>query len=157
MGKEIERKYLVIDKDWKKHLEGVLPSVIRQGYLNAEPERTVRIRLKDQQGFLTIKGKTEGTSRSEFEYPVPVEDAMDMLLLCKGPLIEKYRYTIDINGQTWEIDEFFGENEGLIVAEAELDSEDQLLSPPHWIGEEVTYDRRYYNSNLASSPFRNWQ
>lgn len=156
MGMEIERKFLITEPDWKRYLGGVSPEEIRQGYLNAEPERTVRVRLKDQQGYLTIKGKTKGISRSEFEYLIPADDARDLLLMCKGPLIEKNRYSIKIGSQTWEIDEFFGDNSGLIIAEAELTSEDQQLSPPPWIGEDVTHDRRYYNSNLATNPYKDW-
>lgn len=157
MGVEIERKFLLKDSSWKQQMVGIRPAVIRQGYLNTDAERTVRVRLKDQQGYITIKGKTAGISRSEFEYPIPPEDAEALLLMCKAPLIEKKRYTVIIEKQAWEIDEFFGDNAGLVIAEAELKNESQELNPPSWIGEEVSHDRRYYNSNLSIAPFQQWQ
>ncbi len=153
MGLEIERKFLVEDINWKSYTSGAAVTVIRQGYLSTEAERTVRVRLKDQEAFITIKGKTTGYSRAEFEYSIPAEDAKALLLLCKKPLIEKKRYTLEIDRQVWEIDEFFGENSGLVIAEAELAAEDQELNPPAWLGKEVTDDKRYFNSNLALIPY----
>ena len=157
MGVEIERKFLLKNSDWKKLDQHLKPALIRQGYLNSEPERTVRIRLKDEKGFITIKGKMNGLTRTEFEYPIPPADAISLLQMCDGPLIEKTRYFIKEHNQLWEIDEFFGDNEGLVLAEAELVSETQELIIPEWIGEEVTQDRRYYNSNLAINPYIQWQ
>ena len=156
MAKEIERKFLLKDTLWKQHFEGIKPAVIRQGYLNTEAERTVRVRMKDQLGYLTIKGKTSGFSRNEFEYPIPAEDAEALLQMCERPLIEKKRYTVEVDRQIWEVDEFFGENSGLVLAEAELTDEAQELHPPNWIGEEVTFDKRYYNSTLSKIPFCRW-
>ncbi|GAB4267179.1 MAG: CYTH domain-containing protein [Candidatus Rifleibacteriota bacterium] len=155
MGKEIEKKYLVKGDDWKKSAKGIR---YRQGYLSTAKERTVRVRIIDDKGFLTIKGITENASRVEYEYEIPANEADDMLLnLCEKPLIEKKRYQIEFSGLTWEVDEFFGDNEGLIVAEVELESEDHEVDLPDWIGEEVTSDPRYFNSNLTKNPFKNWK
>lgn len=156
MGKEIERKFL-LRPEWKQQVQGIEPEEIRQGYLCSEPERTVRVRTKGEAAFLTIKGKTEGFSRLEFEYTIPKKEAEELLQLCPPPLIEKQRYTLEINGQEWEIDEFFADNEGLIIAEAELESEEQALDLPSWIKEEVTHDKRFYNAHLAQNPFRKWK
>lgn len=154
MGTEIERKFLVTENSWRSLAAGVK---YRQGYLNSAKERTVRVRTIDDKGFLTIKGITTGASRSEYEYEIPVGDA-DALLddLCEKPLIEKNRYKIDFEGFVWEVDEFFGENKGLIVAEVELESEDQAFEKPGWIGEEVTGDPKYFNSNLINNPYLKW-
>ncbi|RYZ78810.1 MAG: CYTH domain-containing protein, partial [Moraxellaceae bacterium] len=127
-----------------------------QGYLSRSKECTVRIRIAGDQGFLTIKGATVGASRTEFEYDIPLVDARAMLAMCDGPLIEKYRRNILYDGMVWEVDEFLGENQGLVVAEIELESETQAFAKPDWIGEEVTQDSRYYNSNLSVSPFNSW-
>jgi CYTH domain-containing protein len=155
MGKEIERKYLVKSDVFKSLAE---PVNYRQGYLSTVKERTVRVRTINDQGFLTIKGITVGASRVEYEYDIPAGDATEMLNnLCEKPLIEKNRYKVKHNGLTWEIDEFFGDNNGLIVAEVELDSEDQKIDLPDWIGEEVTSDPRYFNSNLTKNPYKNWK
>ena len=155
MGKEIERKYLVKGDEWKKLAKG---TSYKQGYLSTVKERTVRVRTIDDKGFLTIKGITVGVSRTEYEYNIPVAEADDMLTnLCEQPLIEKNRYKIPLNGLTWEVDEFFGENDGLIVAEVELESEDQKIELPSWIGDEVSGDPRYFNSNLTKHPFKNWK
>lgn len=156
MAKEIERKFL-LHPEWKQQVKNSEAEDIRQGYLCSEPERTVRVRTKGGAAFLTIKGKTEGFSRQEFEYPIPKQDAEALLLMCRPPLIEKRRYTFQTNGQVWEVDEFFAENEGLVVAEAELESENQALDLPSWIKEEVTHDKRYYNAQLAQKPFREWK
>jgi len=154
MGKEIERKFLIKGNDWKKNSKEVL---FRQGYLSTVKERTVRVRTIDNKGFLTIKGITIGATRAEYEYEISVSDAKEMLdSLCEKPIIEKTRTKIEYKGLIWEVDEFFGENEGLIVAEVELVSEDQKPAIPEWIGEEVTGDPRYFNSNLIKNPFKNW-
>lgn len=157
MGIETERKFLLKNSDWKKIKPHASPALIRQGYLNTAPERTVRVRVKDKEGFLTIKGLSRGFSRPEFEYPVPLSDAESLLQICEGPLIEKTRHYIMHHEQLWEIDVFFGDNEGLILAEAELEKEDQVLEIPEWIGPEVTQDKRYYNSGLSGNPFRSWK
>jgi adenylate cyclase len=154
MGVEIERKFLVASDDWRALGEPVL---LRQGYLSATPERTVRVRIEGEQGVLTIKSKSEGASRREWEYPIPLEDAAELLeRLCERPLVEKYRRRIDYAGFTWEVDEFLGDNAGLVVAEIELPSEDAQFDRPSWIGQEVTDDKRYYNSNLIRSPYSTW-
>jgi CYTH domain-containing protein len=154
MGIEIERKYLMASDEWRGLAEGV---DYRQGYLSTVKERTVRVRTIGNGGFLTIKGISTGASRIEYEYEVPVDDAHEMLdELCERPLIEKRRFKIPYAGLIWEIDEFFGENGGLIVAEVELENEDQTIELPSWIGEEVTGDPRYFNSSLVSNPFSTW-
>ena len=154
MGKEIERKFLVRDNVYKKLCSGKL---YKQGYLNSNPERIVRVRVVGDKGFLTIKDKGTGLARSEFEYEIPYSDAEEILQnICEKPFIEKTRYRYEYMGHTWEIDEFHGENEGLTVAEIELENEDETFSLPEWIGEDVTYDYRYVNSNLITNPFRNW-
>lgn len=152
MAIEIERKFLVVNDAWRS-----APAVyFCQGYLNRSKERTVRIRVAGEQGLLTIKGVSSGASRAEFEYEIPLADAKQMLSLCDGPLIEKYRRKISHEGMLWEVDEFLGENLGLVVAEIELESESQTFAKPSWIGEEVTQDARYYNSNLSINPFSRW-
>jgi len=152
MGIEIERKFLVANDEWRD----ASAVYFYQGYLSREKGRTVRIRIAGEQAFLTIKGATSGISRSEFEYEIPVVDAKQMFSLCDGPLIEKYRRKISYEGMTWEVDEFLGENLGLVVAEIELESEQQAFAKPSWLGEEVTDDDRYYNSNLSLHPFNRW-
>jgi CYTH domain-containing protein len=152
MAIEIERKFLVINDNWRD-----APAVyFCQGYLSRSKERTVRIRVAGDRGFLTIKGSTTGASRAEFEYEIPLFDAKQLFTLCDGPLVEKYRRKVSYEAMLWEVDEFLGDNKGLVVAEIELESEDQQFSKPDWIGEEVTQDRRYYNSNLSVNPFNNW-
>jgi adenylate cyclase len=153
MGKEIERKYLVRGDEWRKLATGVR---YRQGYLSTVKERTVRVRTVDATGYLTIKGITVGATRKEFEYDIPAADAAVLLELCEQPLVEKVRYKIPFGGLTWEVDEFEGANQGLIVAECELSSEDQKIELPTWIGEEVSGDPRYFNSNLIAHPFSKW-
>lgn len=155
MAKEIERKFLVLDDAWKRGVAGVS---YRQGYLSTVKERTVRVRTVGGKGFLTIKGVTVGVTRSEFEYTIPTADA-DALLndLCEKPLIEKTRYKIQHAGLIWEIDEFFGENQGLVVAEVELNDEHQAIDRPTWVGKEVSGDPRYFNSNLIKTPFTQWK
>lgn len=153
MGKEIERKFLVVSGEWKQLGAGTL---FRQGYLNSAKERVVRVRTMGEAAALTVKGITIGASRLEFEYEIPREDANQLLELCEQPIIEKTRYRIPTGELVWEIDEFHGVNDGLIVAECELESEDQKIDKPGWIGEEVTGDPRYFNSNLIARPFSTW-
>ena len=154
MGTEIERKFLVTDDSWRG--QGTA-TPFRQGYLSTVKERTVRVRAAGDEGTLTIKGITVGASRTEFEYPIPVEDAHVMLdELCEQPIIEKTRHVMDVDGTTWEIDEFAGVNEGLVVAEVELDSPDEQFTSPDWLGNEVTDDPRYFNANLIAHPYSEW-
>ena len=154
MGKEIERKFLVKGDVWRSLAKG---TAYRQGYLNSAKERTVRIRTIDDRAFLTIKGLTVGATRAEYEYEIPVADCNAMLdALAEKPIIEKKRYKVPLEGLTWEIDEFFGDNAGLIVAEVELEGEMQTFRKPEWVGEEVTADPRYFNSNLIKHPYSKW-
>ena len=149
MGIEIERKFLVQGDSWRS-AEAVYYC---QGYLNSSKERTVRVRAAGESGYITIKGATQGATRVEFEYEVPLADAKELLALCEGPLIEKYRRKISYENFTWEVDEFLGDNLGLVVAEIELESEQQLFAKPDWVAQEVTEDARYYNSNLVKNPY----
>ncbi len=154
MGVEIERKFLLNGDQWRKLARG---TVYRQGYLCSQKERTVRVRTIDDRGFLTIKGPSVGMSRMEYEYEIPINDALVLLdTLCEKPLIEKKRYVIEFEGFSWEVDEFFGENKGLIVAEIELESEAQPFEKPPWVGDEVSGDLRYFNSNLSKNPYSSW-
>lgn len=154
MGKEIERKFLVMGEEWKRGAKG---TAYRQGYLSSAKERVVRVRTIEDKGFLTIKGITKGVSRSEFEYEISAEDAGIMLDdICEKPLIEKKRYKIPVGGLVFEVDEFFGENAGLVVAEVELHDERQKIDLPAWVGDEVSGDPRYFNSNLIKHPFSKW-
>jgi adenylate cyclase len=155
VGVEIERKFLLKGDAWRT-LE--TPVLLRQGYLSLDPARTVRVRIEGASGTITIKGKNAGATRGEWEYPIPVADAAELLdKLCQCPLIEKYRRRIAYQGHTWEVDEFLGENAGLLVAEIELASEDEAFDKPDWIGEEVTGDARYYNSSLIRTPYSLWK
>jgi CYTH domain-containing protein len=155
MAQEIERKFLLAGEGWRGLAEGI---AYRQGYLCAGKERSVRVRIAGDRGFLTIKGATIGAARSEYEYEIPLTDAREMLdALCPQPQIEKKRYSIPYRGFIWEIDEFFGLNQGLIVAEIELEREDQPFERPNWIGEEVTGDTRYYNAALCAAPYTTWK
>jgi len=152
MGIEIERKFLVVGDAWR-----AAPALAyAQGYLNRDPQRTVRVRVVRQQAWLTIKGANSGAVRAEFEYPIPLSDAEQLLALCDGPLVRKLRRKVEHAGHTWEIDEFQGDNAGLVVAEIELPAEDAAFERPDWLGAEVTHDPRYFNSNLASAPYRTW-
>jgi adenylate cyclase len=155
MAIEIERKFLLKNDDWRGLAIG---TIYQQGYILAQDKLTsIRLRIIDADAYLTIKSKTEGISRNEFEYPIPLEDAKIMLnTLCNRPLIEKIRYKIKQEDLIWEIDEFKGENEGLILAEVELINENQTINLPHWVGKEVTNDSRYYNVNLAKHPYQTW-
>ena len=153
-NKEIERKYLVISDEWKGKSQGVL---YRQGYLSTNPERTVRVRLEGEQGKFTIKGEKKSGAGDEYEYNIPGDEAAYIIdHLCIKPVIEKMRYKIEYKGNNWEVDEFFGENLGLILAEIELDSVDQSFEKPPWIGEDVTEDPKYKNANLVRKPFSRW-
>ncbi|MFN0128837.1 MAG: CYTH domain-containing protein [Verrucomicrobiales bacterium] len=154
MAQEIERKFLVISDAWRGHAAGVF---YRQGYLSAGLGPTVRVRIAGSIAFLTIKGPTIGISRLEFEYPVPLADAEQLLALCVGPLIEKNRFEILHAGRIWQVDEFLGDNAGLIVAEVELASATDEIDLPDWVGKEVSHDARYSNANLASNPFSQWK
>jgi CYTH domain-containing protein len=154
MPREIERKYRVKGNGWRDPGAGV---PYRQGYLSTGAERTVRVRLIRDKGWLTIKGITVGATRSEYEYEIPADEAGEMLdNLCERPLIEKTRYRIEHQGLIWEVDEFDGDNAGLIIAEVELEAEGQAIVLPDWVGEEVTDDPRYYNANLIANPFTRW-
>lgn len=154
MGLEIERKFLLKNDKWRKKVKQEIQ--IKQGYLNSNKKRTVRIRIADNTGFITVKGKTKQATRKEFEYEIPIEDAKELLKLCKKPIVEKTRYLIEYKKKTWEIDEFYGVNQGLVVAEIELEDENEEISIPKWIGKEVTLDARYYNSSLIENPFSKW-
>lgn len=153
MASEIERKFLVQGDGWRA---GV-PQRLCQCYLNRDKERTVRVRIAGDKAFLTIKGVTRGATRAEFEYEIPMQDAQQMLALSDGPILEKVRHVLVHEGSRWEVDEFLGDNAGLVIAEIELESEGQPFSRPPWLGQEVTNDRRYYNSNLAGHPYRDWR
>jgi CYTH domain-containing protein len=155
MGVEIERKFLVVGETWRGLGERKL---YRQGYIpTLNAQATLRLRIAGEQGYITIKGKKEGIARAEFEYEIPRVEAEQMLdTLCDRPLIEKYRYRIAFQGLVWEVDEFLGDNAGLIIAEVELVSAQQKLEFPEWIGAEVTEDLRYYNSNLVKYPYCQW-
>ena len=155
MAKEVERKFLVKGDAWRTLAKG---TTYRQGYLNSAKERTVRVRTTDDKAYLTIKGITVGATRAEYEYEIPYDEGKAMLdSLAEKPLIEKRRYKIPAGDLTWEIDEFLGNNTGLIVAEVELKSEDQAFARPVWLGDEVTGDPRYCNANLIKNPFTCWR
>ena len=159
MSVEIERKFRVKNDAWRldAHGQRIAGVPFRQGYLPTQDDTTVRVRLEGAVAKLTIKGKTQGMSRLEFEYTIPVSDAEQMLNeLCEKPLIEKVRYCRSEQGYIWEIDEFAGDNQGLIVAEVELESEDEQPPLPDWAGEEVTGDARYFNAALVRHPFKDW-
>ncbi|WP_017651424.1 CYTH domain-containing protein [Fortiea contorta] len=154
MAKEIERKFLVKGDSWRELAKG---SGYSQGYIATQKTATVRVRIVENQGYLTIKGPSINYSRSEFEYAIPIADAQEMLeTLCDRPIIEKTRYKVEYGGVVWEIDEFAGVNQGLIIAEVELSDENQQIELPSWIGEEVSHDSRYFNSNLVKHPFSQW-
>lgn len=154
---EIERKFLVTSTDFIA--ESYTKHEIAQGYLNSNPERTVRVRTKDDKGFLTIKGKSNATglSRFEWEKEIEFEDARQLLLLCGNGVIEKTRYLIQVGTHLYEVDVFYGVNNGLIIAEIELNSEDETFEKPDWLGNEVTNDERYYNAYLSNRPFMTWR
>lgn len=155
MAIEIEHKYLVIQEIWA----AVTPersTAVQQAYLLNEPEKTIRVRLIGEEGYLTIKGKTEGASRTEYEYGIPYEDARDLIARFGQSRIEKVRHYVQIGGKTWEVDEFGGDNAGLMVAEIELEDESEAYTLPDWAGEQVTHDARYLNANLIKHPYSRW-
>jgi len=155
MGQEIERKYLVKDDTYKTLSKGIL---YHQGFLNTDKDRIVRVRIVKNKAWLTIKGNSTGITRQEFEYEIPVEDAEYMISkLCEKPVISKKRYRIQQGSFIWEVDEFLNENEGLVIAEIELDAEDQAFDIPDWIYKEVTGDEKYYNAFLIKHPFNSWK
>ncbi len=154
MGLEIERKFQVVGDGWR---EKVVPTHYRQGYLAVGPPVSVRVRVADSKAMLNIKQSTLDIARAEFEYEIPLADAEHMLEhRCDGHIVEKNRYIIDFDGSRWEVDEFLGENEGLFIAETELDSIDQTFSRPPWLGPEVSEDERYFNSYLSQKQYNQW-
>ena len=155
MAVEIERKFLVRDTSWKDNVRRSI--VIKQGYLSTDPDRTVRIRIKGDQGVLTVKGRSQGVSRAEFEYEIPRDDAEAMLLLCNDVPIEKVRHEILVGGKLWELDVFEGANQGLVLAEIELADENEVFELPSWVEKEVSEDVRYYNSYLSKTPYATWK
>ncbi|AUC85550.1 adenylate cyclase [Polaribacter sp. ALD11] len=156
MSIEIERKFLVKNLNFKT--ESFKKNYIKQGYLNADKNRTVRVRISDDNAFITVKGKSnaEGTSRFEWEKEIPVSEAKELMLLCEPSLIEKHRYLVIKGKHTFEVDEFLGDNRGLIVAEVELNSENENFEKPNWLAKEVTGELKYYNSSISKNPFKNW-
>lgn len=155
MATEIERKYLVRSEGWRAHVQRRIR--YQQGYLANTEQCSVRVRVGGDAAHVNIKGATAGASRLEFEYPVPMADAQVMLSeLCSGPIVEKTRYLVHQLDQDWEVDVFEGDNAGLVVAEIELEDEAQAIRLPDWVGEEVTHDLRYYNSQLSITPFNRW-
>jgi adenylate cyclase len=156
MALEIERKFLLQTDAWRAAVESRV--LMRQGYLGGGTRSSVRVRMTDDKAWLNLKAKRSGRARLEFEYAIPHSDADEILRnLCTGPLVEKYRHEIPAGPHVWEIDEFVGDNAGLIVAEIELSTEDETFERPPWLGEEVTEDERYYNFNLAQHPFSEWK
>ena len=155
MAIEIEHKFLFANDDWREH---IIRSVkYRQGYLNSQATSSIRVRICDDNAWLNIKSATIGTHRHEYEYEIPLTDANEIInILCRKPIIEKTRHFVINDGNTWEIDEFDGDNQGLIVAEIELSEIGKAFSKPHWLGEDVTHDLRYYNNNLAIHPYLDW-
>ena len=154
---EIERKFLVNSDDYRAEASSVI--TMTQGYLNSDPERSVRIRITDLTGFITVKGKSNesGLSRFEWEREISKTEAEALLKLCEKTIISKTRYEVAVGNHLFEVDEFLGDNKGLVMAEVELGSEDEKFSKPDWLGEEVTGDLKYYNSNLSNAPFCNWK
>ena len=154
---EIERKFLVVSEDYKK--EAFSKKNIKQGYLSSIPERTVRVRTKGEKAYLTIKGLSSdsGLSRFEWEKEIPISEAEQLLLLCEKGIINKTRFEVKIGNHIYEVDEFYDENEGLVIAEIELSTEDESFVKPDWLGTEVTTDKRYYNSYISANPFTSWQ
>jgi adenylate cyclase len=155
MALEIERKFLLRSDEWRSQVATRM--VLRQGYLGSGSRASIRVRIAGEQAWLNLKAKRSGMTRLEYEYPIPRQDADEILeQLCEGPLIEKYRHELPLGTHVWEIDEFLGDNGGLIVAEIELDHESEPFARPNWLGLEVTHDERYYNFNLAQRPFKSW-
>jgi len=156
MPVEIERKFLVDADKWRQFVKPE-PMHIKQGYLYSDVDKTIRVRVVGEKAYLTIKGATTGISRSEYEYPIPVKDAIDLLDTLAVSFTEKNRYNINFAGHLWEVDVFFGDNAGLIVAEIELENEATEFELPGWVTVEVSADVRYYNSNLSVNPFNKWK
>lgn len=154
---EIERKFLVTSENFKA--EAFAKNLIAQGYLNSNPERTVRVRIKGDKGYMTVKGisNESGLSRFEWEKEIPVDEAKELLLICEKGIIDKTRFEVKVGNHLFEVDEFYGENQGLIIAEVELSSETETFEKPSWLGEEVTNDKRYYNSYLSQNPYIKWE
>lgn len=155
MALEIERKFLVDQEKWEL-TEKQGKTLLRQGFLVSEIHKIIRVRIAGEKAFLTIKGKTTGATRLEFEYEIPVKDAEELLNQFGENEMSKYRYEINFAGKLWEVDEFLGENKGLIVAEIELDNADEKIELPDFVTQEVTEDARYYNVNLAKKPYTKW-
>jgi adenylate cyclase len=157
MGKEIEKKFLVKSDAFKQHAKK--STRITQGYISSVPERTVRVRIKGDKGYITIKGigNESGASRFEWEKEIPVEEVKELLKICEPGIIDKTRYLVEVGNHTFEVDEFYGDNEGLVIAEVELQDENEDFEKPDWLGEEVTGDVRYYNSMLMKNPYKNWK
>ncbi|MGC4017119.1 MAG: CYTH domain-containing protein [Luteolibacter sp.] len=153
MGQEIERKFLVAGSGWN---DGSPGKRMTQGYLSLDPDRTVRVRLAGDEAWITIKGRAQGLVRQEFEYAIPADEARELLLLCTASVIDKTRHRVEHAGHLWEVDIFHGDNEGLVVAEVEMESEDVEVPLPEWVGQEVSDDRRYLNSRLVRTPFKDW-
>lgn len=156
MSVEIERKFLVKNNDFKN--ESYAKKYIKQGYLNSDKSRTVRIRITNEKAFMTIKGKSNatGTTRFEWEKEIKKEEAEDLLLLCEPSIIEKTRYLVKVGDHIFEVDEFYGDNKGLVIAEVELSDEAEKFTKPTWLNEEVTGDIKYYNSSISKIPFKDW-
>ncbi|RMH70250.1 MAG: CYTH domain-containing protein [Gemmatimonadetes bacterium] len=154
MATEIERKFLVTGNEWRSEATG---QYLQQGYISTQPERTVRVRIVANTAYLAIKGKSRGASRLEFEYEIPIADARELMQLCEHLPLEKTRYRLEVDGLIWEIDVFEGQNQGLILAEVEVNYLDQPLRLPSWVGQEVTGDPRYFNSYLVQHPFTTWE
>jgi adenylate cyclase len=153
---EIERKFLIVSDGWRSLVEGS-PKRLSQGYLCSDSRKSVRVRIAGERATVTVKGAREGITRLELQYDIPVRDAELMLALCERPLIDKTRYIVRHDGMKWEVDIFHAENEGLMVAEIELEREDQPVNLPYWVGQEVSNDARYYNSCLAKNPYSTWK
>ncbi len=153
---EIERKFRIHNDLWRR-LDKPGGDHILQGYLHADINKSIRIRIRNKQGIMTVKGKTVNISREEYEFPVPYDIAVDMIHKFATGIIEKIRYTIPFKGKAWEVDEFFGANAGLIMAEVELNREDEEIELPEWVSIEVSMDSRYYNANLAKHPYQEWE
>jgi adenylate cyclase len=156
MGNEIERKFLVDHQKWRQIKKGK-GTHYRQGYLINDSKCTIRVRVTDKHGYFTLKGGTRGISRKEYEYPIPVRDGIELLDACAGSEVTKTRYKVKSGGKLWEVDEFSGDNEGLIMAEIELEHEEEEFEKPDWLAREVSDDERYYNSNLSVYPFKKWK
>ena len=155
MAIETERKFLLVNDDWRNIVSS--STLMRQGYLNSENDCSIRVRTTSNNAWLNIKSVTVGTQRHEFEYEIPLEDGNQILdTFSRKPLIEKTRHIVEVGDHSWEIDEFIGDNAGLIVAEIELNDPNESFDKPAWLGEEVTFDARYYNTQLSKTPYKTW-